>query len=78
MTVEEGYEKRLAELRDRVQYAESLNRERDNDVHHLRRQISILLGSHKHGNQSVPVNFPLFCFLLTGSPFEFFFCFKVS
>ena len=55
-SIEENYERRLAELRDRVQFAESLNRERDNDIHHLRHQIGILLGSHQHGNKYEVLN----------------------
>ena len=51
LALEEAYEKRLAELRDRVQYAESLNKERENDVHHLRQQMSMLLSAqNQRGN----------------------------
>jgi len=43
-------EKNLAELRDRLHYAESLNAERENDIHNLRNQIKLFMGVHRHGN----------------------------
>ena len=43
-------EKRLAELRDRLHHAESLNQERENDIHSLKGQINVLMGAHSHGN----------------------------
>jgi len=44
-------EKNLADLRDRLHYAESLNVERENDVHNLRNQIKLFMGVHRHGNE---------------------------
>ena len=41
-------EKRLAELRDRLTFAETLNKERENDIHALRTQLNYLL---KTGNK---------------------------
>ena len=49
--MEEAYEKKLAELRDRVLYAESLNNERENDVIHLRNQLHFLTSARKHANR---------------------------
>ena len=43
-------QKNLAELRDRLYYAEALNQERENDVHNLRNQLKVLMGTHQHGN----------------------------
>jgi len=43
-------EKHLAELRDRLHFAESLNQEREHDIHSLRNQVKLLLGVHQHGN----------------------------
>ncbi|KAK2170426.1 hypothetical protein LSH36_3g29011 [Paralvinella palmiformis] len=47
-------EQKLAELRDRLHYAESLNTERENDVHILRSQIRVLLSSQTFPNGSAP------------------------
>jgi len=44
-------EKNLAELRDRLHYAESLNEERENDIHNLRNQIKLFVGVHQHSNE---------------------------
>ena len=44
-------EKKLAELRDRLHYAESLNEERENDIHNLRNQVKMFMGVHRHGNE---------------------------
>jgi len=46
-------EKNLAELRDRLHYAESLNEERENDIHNLRNQIKLFKDVHQHGNKYV-------------------------
>ena len=43
-------EKNLAELRDRLFYAEALNQEREHDVQNLRSQLKVLMGTHQHGN----------------------------
>jgi hypothetical protein len=43
-------QKNLAELRDRLYYAEALNQERENDIQNLRNQIKLLMGAHRHGN----------------------------
>ncbi len=51
LTVEDLMEKRLADLRDRLHHAESLNQERDSDIHMLRNQINVLAGAHLHGNE---------------------------
>ena len=53
LALEEAYEKKLAVLRDRVLYAESLNRERENDVNHLRSQLHFLQSMRKSGNRFV-------------------------
>ena len=45
-------EKNLADLRDRLHYAESLNEERENDIHNLRNQLKLFMGVHRHrGNE---------------------------
>jgi len=44
-------EKNLADLRDRLHYAESLNEERENDIHNLRNQIKLFRGVRHHGNE---------------------------
>jgi len=45
-------EKNLADLRDRLHYAESLNDERENDIHNLRNQVKLFMGVHRHrGNE---------------------------
>ena len=43
-------EKHLAELRDRLHYAESLNREREHDVVNLRNQVKLMLEVRQHSN----------------------------
>lgn len=45
-------EKHLAELRDRLHYAESLNREREHDVVNLRNQVKLMLEVRQHSNLS--------------------------
>ena len=50
VSVEELLEKRLAEMRDRLRHAETLNRERTADVMGLRSQINVLMHGHRHGN----------------------------
>ena len=45
MGLEDLVEKRLADLRDRLHHAETLNQERDRDIHMLYQQISLLLGA---------------------------------
>ena len=50
VSVEELLEKRLAEMRDRLQHAESINRECNTDIMALRAQINVLMRGHKHGN----------------------------
>ncbi|XP_071088522.1 alpha-1,3-mannosyl-glycoprotein 4-beta-N-acetylglucosaminyltransferase B-like [Haliotis cracherodii] len=47
---EELLEKRFADLRDRLQYAESLNRQRENDLYVLRTQFNYLLEAVSHNN----------------------------
>ena len=42
---EEGLEKRFADLRDRLQYAEALNRQREDDLFTLRSQFNLLINS---------------------------------
>lgn len=42
---EEGLEKRFADLRDRLQYAEALNRQREDDFFNLRSQFNFLISS---------------------------------
>jgi len=44
-------EKNLAELRDRLHFAESLNEERENDIHNLRNQMKLLMNIRQHGNE---------------------------
>ena len=51
MSTEDLLEKRLAEMRDRLQHAESLNRERESDIMALRSQINVLMQGHMHGNK---------------------------
>ncbi|XP_025088478.1 alpha-1,3-mannosyl-glycoprotein 4-beta-N-acetylglucosaminyltransferase B-like [Pomacea canaliculata] len=41
----DGLEKRFADLRDRLQYAEALNRQREDDLFNLRSQLNFLLRS---------------------------------
>ena len=52
---EEILEKRFADLRDRLHYAESLNRQRENDLFILRNHFSYLLSS-MHSNGSILLN----------------------
>ncbi|KAL8576437.1 hypothetical protein ACOMHN_049004 [Nucella lapillus] len=42
---EEGLEKRFADLRDRLQYAEALNRQREDDLFTLRSQFNLFINS---------------------------------
>lgn len=42
---EEGLEKRFADLRDRLQYAEALNRQREDDLFNLRSQLNFVINS---------------------------------
>ena len=44
-------QKNLAELRDRLYYAEALNQERENDVQNLRNQMKLLAGAHQSSNR---------------------------
>lgn len=46
-------EKHLAELRDRLHYAESLNREREHDMLSLRNQIKLMLDVRKQNNMTL-------------------------
>jgi hypothetical protein len=42
---EEDLEKRFADLRDRLQYAEALNRQREDDIYTLRSQFNLFINS---------------------------------
>lgn len=49
-------EKHLAELRDRLHYAESLNKEREHDMHNLRNQVKLMMDIHQKANLSFEGN----------------------
>ena len=53
MSSEDLLEKRLAEMRDRLQHADSINREREHDLLALRKQVRVLMEAHRHGNEYV-------------------------
>ncbi|XP_050415011.1 alpha-1,3-mannosyl-glycoprotein 4-beta-N-acetylglucosaminyltransferase A [Patella vulgata] len=58
---EEAMQKRFADLRDRLQFAESLNRQRENDLFILRKQFNYLVdqvGSNRTSNSSAVQRVP--------------------
>ena len=67
---EEGLEKRFADLRDRLQYAEALNRQREDDLFTLRSQFNLFVNSLARNITAGCVILPnvlnLVCVLLLG------------
>ena len=50
MSQEEQMQQKMAELQDRLQYAQLLQQGRNSAIHSLQQQVSVLIDAHKNTN----------------------------